>query len=100
MAQIPCNTQSFIQGWQENVSEMVIMNLLKDVLSKICITGHTFMYKMQYSEISMTIKFHSGHAQGFLNLFTAGNVCVILLLRLIRYHGVKRKPNGSFKAIN
>ena len=35
-------------------------------------------------KICMTSKFCSGHAQGFLNLFTAGNVCFILLLRLTK----------------
>ena len=59
----------------------------------------TFMHKMQYSEIYMTSKFCSGHTQELLNLFTAGHVYVMLLLRLIKYHGVKRRPDRNFKAI-
>lgn len=47
IAQLPCNSH-LLQKWR-NISEMVITNLLKDILSKICITGHTFMHKMRYS---------------------------------------------------
>lgn len=39
-----------LQEWQENIIEMVITNLSKGVLSKICIIGHIFVHKMQYNE--------------------------------------------------
>ena len=57
------------------------------------------MHKIHYSAICMTSKFCSGLAEGLLNLFTAGHVCAILLLIVIRYHGVKRKPDRNFRAI-
>lgn len=39
-----------LQEWQENISEIVTMNFLKDILPKICITGHRLMHETHYSE--------------------------------------------------
>lgn len=79
MAQLPFNSH-FLQEWQENISEMILMNLLKNVLPKIHCARYMFIHRMQYNEMCITSKFYSGDAQGLLNLFTAGNVCFILLL--------------------